>query len=130
MKLRSSYYPTKVENFPLPLQVLTMCLKSWLKGCHLKQMLATFINITLLKENCLSFNSPLSPILLTTQPRTTKMDEQRGMELVQDACGRRVQHQLSLQGQELHLLCHLRYCDWVSRDILVKPDTLGTVRLE
>ena len=32
------------------------------------------------------------------------MDEQRGMELVQDASGRRVQHQLSLQGQELHPL--------------------------
>lgn len=58
------------------------------------------------------------------------MDEQRGMELVQNASGRRVQHQLSLQGQELYLLCHLRHCDWVSRDILVKPDTLGTVRLE
>lgn len=52
------------------------------------------------------------------------------MELVQDASGRRVQHQLSLQGQELHLLCHLRYCDWVSRDIVVKPDALGTVPLE
>lgn len=58
------------------------------------------------------------------------MDEQRGMELVQDVSGRRVQHQLSLQGQELHPLCHLRYCDWVSRDILVKPDALGTVHLE
>lgn len=59
------------------------------------------------------------------------MDKQWGGKLVQDDPGRRVECQLAfLHGWELHLLCHLRYCDWVSIDILVKSDALGTVHLE